>query len=183
MTRPWVFAAVLAALAGPARAHTGQVASGLAAGLAHLLAGSDHLFAGPAIWLSLALADPGPVPAVAAGFLPGMVLGGLAGLAGLTPGAAEVLMAGSLAGVLMATAARPAIAARGGLVAGRSGLGQLGQAAGAGIGAAGAHPLVGCPIRAAGLTPSLQAAVAAPARARRPLQARRIAAPDRPGAA
>jgi urease accessory protein len=89
-------AAAVAALAGPALAHTGHGASGFAAGLAHPVFGADHLLAMVAVGLWAALANPRLAWVAPAGFLSGLLLGGLLGFAGATVPGVEFAIVGSV---------------------------------------------------------------------------------------
>lgn len=89
-------AAALAAMAGPALAHTGHGTSGFAAGLAHPVLGPDHLLAMLAVGLWAALAAPRLAWVAPAGFLAGMLIGGLAGFAGFAPPGVEASIVGSV---------------------------------------------------------------------------------------
>ncbi len=87
---------VLATVAGPALAHTGHETSGFAAGLAHPVFGTDHLLAMVAVGLWAALAAPKLVWVAPAGFLLGMLIGGLTGYAGFAVQGLEALIVGSV---------------------------------------------------------------------------------------
>ncbi len=112
LTPTLILAALLAA--EPALAHTGHGTSGFAAGLSHPVFGLDHLLAMVAVGLWAALSAPGRFWIAPAGFLAGMLGGGLAGFAGFEPPAMEAMITGSvvLFGALALAAARmPAPAA------------------------------------------------------------------------
>lgn len=107
LTAPLILVAALAA--GPAFAHTGHGTGGFVAGLSHPVFGPDHLLAMAAVGLWAALSAPGRFWIAPAGFLAGMLGGGLAGLAGLQPPGMEAMILGSAAlfGALALFSARP----------------------------------------------------------------------------
>jgi urease accessory protein len=73
------------AVASPASAHTGHPAGGLADGLLHPVVGPDHLLAMLAVGVVAALVASGRLAwSVPAAFGGGMVLGGVAGIAGVS---------------------------------------------------------------------------------------------------
>ena len=91
-------AAVLV-VSSPAAAHTGRGPGGVLDGLLHPLTGPDHLLAMLAVGVLAVVAAPrGRVWLVPAAFLGGMVVGGVAGLAGAPlPGAEHLIIASVLA--------------------------------------------------------------------------------------
>jgi len=92
-----VAAAVIVTSASPALAHMGSEAhSGLSAGLTHPLFGADHLLAMVAIGLWAAVAAPRLFWVAPAGFLAGMVGGGIAALLGLSWLGIEMMIVGSV---------------------------------------------------------------------------------------
>lgn len=101
-------APVLALVAGPALAHTGHGAIGMAAGLHHPFSGADHLLAMVAVGLWAAIAAPRLFWVAPAGFLTGMLLGGVAGMAGVAMPGVEAVIAASIIvfGALAAFAVR-----------------------------------------------------------------------------
>lgn len=114
MTRKLILATVLTVLAGPALAHTGHGTGGFTAGLAHPLFGPDHLLAMFAVGLWAALAAPRLAWVAPAGFLAGMLLGGVAGFVGFAPLGVEAAIVGSVivfgALALFRTQVLPAVA-------------------------------------------------------------------------
>jgi len=91
--------AVLASLvaAAPVSAHTGHPINGLGDGLVHPIFGPDHLLAMVAVGVVAALVTNRRIAwLVPAGFLAGMVMGGLAGLAGVSFPGLEVAVAASV---------------------------------------------------------------------------------------
>jgi urease accessory protein len=85
------------ASASPAAAHTGHPTDGLADGLLHPVFGPDHLLAIVAVGVVAALAvDRRIAWLVPGGFLAGMLLGGLAGMAGIAFPGIELAVAGSV---------------------------------------------------------------------------------------
>lgn len=91
------FAALVAVLAAsPAFAHVGLGTSGFAYGLEHPVFGPDHLLAMVAVGLWAALAAPGLALAAPAGFLGGMLAGGLMGFAGIETPMVETMIVGSV---------------------------------------------------------------------------------------
>jgi urease accessory protein len=85
MTRTTIRAtivAIFAASAGPALAHVGHEMTGLASGLAHPIAGADHLLAMTAVGLWAGVIGGRLAWLPPAGFLLGAVAGGVMGLAG-----------------------------------------------------------------------------------------------------
>lgn len=101
------------AAAAPAAAHPGHGTSGLADGLLHPVFGPDHLLAMVAVGVVAALATSRRIAwAVPAGFLGGMVLGGLAGMAGITFPGLELAVAASVVALgLLVTGVAPVRAA------------------------------------------------------------------------
>jgi urease accessory protein len=97
------------AVAGPVAAHTGHPADGLVDGVVHPLFGPDHLLAMVAVGVVAALASSRRLAwAVPAGFLGGMVLGGVAGIAGVSFPGLEVAVAASVVALgLLVTRAAP----------------------------------------------------------------------------
>ena len=111
---PVALAVTLAAT--PALAHTGHGASGFVTGMMHPLTGTDHLMAMVAVGLWAALVAPKFFWVAPAGFMGGMLAGGIAGMGGFTLPAVEPMIAGSiiLFGIMAALMVRlPAIAAFG----------------------------------------------------------------------
>lgn len=112
--------AIAAMLAGgPALAHTGAGAgTSLLDGLAHPLAGPDHLLAMLAVGLLAAQAGGRALWAVPASFVAAMALGGIAGMAGLGLPLVEFGIVGSVVvlGALVALAPRLKLAAACGIV-------------------------------------------------------------------
>ncbi len=107
------FAAVL--VAGPALAHPGH-GTGFATGFLHPVTGADHLLAMVAVGLWAALAAPRLFLVAPVGFMTGMLLGGAAGMSGLTAPGTELMIGTSVVvfGVLTALMVRvPAAAAFG----------------------------------------------------------------------
>ncbi len=97
MRRILTFAALVAALAAaPAFAHVGHGTGGFGHGLAHPVFGADHLLAMVAVGLWAALAAPGLAWAAPAGFLSGMLVGGLLGFAGFGTPLVETMILGSV---------------------------------------------------------------------------------------
>ncbi len=89
--------ALLTLVAAPAFAHVGHhETSGFAAGIGHPILGADHLLAMIAVALWAALISPRQFWIAPAGFLTGMILGGLAGLGGGTLPGMEIAIAGSV---------------------------------------------------------------------------------------
>lgn len=89
--------ALLTLVAAPAFAHVGHTeTSGFAAGIGHPVLGPDHLLAMVAVALWAALVSPRQFWVPPAGFLTGMVLGGLAGLGGGALPGMEIAIAGSV---------------------------------------------------------------------------------------
>lgn len=81
----------------PASAHVGQPDEGILEGLLHPLTGPDHLLAMLAVGIVAVVATPRPgVWPVPLGFLGGMVLGGIAGMAGVPLPGAETLIVASV---------------------------------------------------------------------------------------
>lgn len=89
--------ALLTLVAAPAFAHVGHTeTSGFAAGIGHPIFGPDHLLAMIAVALWAALISPRQFWIAPAGFLTGMILGGLTGLAGGELPGMEIAIAGSV---------------------------------------------------------------------------------------
>ena len=81
----------------PAAAHTGQPTSGFADGALHPLLGSDHLLAMLAVGVVAALvSDRRTAWLLPAGFVAGMIAGGLVGMAGVTFPGIELAVAASV---------------------------------------------------------------------------------------
>lgn len=101
-------ALILAVSAGMAEAHTGGVASGLAAGAAHPLSGLDHLLAMVAVGIWAVRLGGYAVVAIPSAFVVMMGLGALLGLGGIGLPAVEPGIAASLLvlGLLIATSLR-----------------------------------------------------------------------------
>lgn len=96
--------------AAPATAHTGMPAAGAVDGLAHPLAGVDHLLAMVAVGVVAAtIRDRRVAWLVPLGFVAGMIVGGLTGFAGVTAPGVEVGVAVSVVvlGALIALRAEP----------------------------------------------------------------------------
>ena len=90
-------AGVMLLLATPAFAHPGHGAiHSFSAGLAHPISGADHLLAMVAVGLWAALAAPRLFWVAPGGFMSGMLLGGLAGMAGLVLPSVELIIACSV---------------------------------------------------------------------------------------
>lgn len=90
-------ALLLAALAGPALAHTGAGStSGFAAGLHHPMGGLDHLLAMVAVGVLAAQLGGRALWAVPAAFVGMMLVGGLAAMAGIGLPLVELGIAGSV---------------------------------------------------------------------------------------
>jgi urease accessory protein len=88
---------LLFACTGPALAHTGAgPVHGFSAGLTHPVFGADHLLAMIAVGLWAALAAPRLFWVAPAGFLGGMLGGGVAGIAGLGMPGVELMIGGSV---------------------------------------------------------------------------------------
>jgi len=97
-----------AVVASPAAAHTGLPAGGAVDGVLHPFTGLDHLLAMVAVGVVAACAGGGRIAWLApAGFVTGMVAGGIAGMAGAEVPYVEVAVTGSvvLLGVWIMTAA------------------------------------------------------------------------------
>lgn len=93
----WAPALTLLLAAPAAYAHTGPAGhDGLIAGLMHPLFGPDHLLAMVAVALWAALVSPRLFWVAPAGFLSGMVLGGVAGLSGMAMPGLEIAIAASV---------------------------------------------------------------------------------------
>lgn len=89
--------ALLTLVDAPAFAHVGHgETSGFAAGISHPILGADHLLAMIAVALWAALISPRQFWIAPAGFLTGMVLGGLAGLGGGALAGMEIAIAVSV---------------------------------------------------------------------------------------
>lgn len=99
--------AIAGGLAAPAAvAHTGHPLDGVGDGITHPLFGLDHLLAMVAVGVLAAFAGSRRIAWLTPlGFLGGMVLGGVAGMAGMPLPAGEVLIAASVVvlGILVAT--------------------------------------------------------------------------------
>lgn len=125
--------------AAPAGAHPGHT-GGVASGLLHPVTGPDHLLAMVAVGIVAATAaDRRAVWAAPAAFLGGMLLGGLAGIAGLPLPGAELLIVASV--IVLGLVVAGALQGRGNLLVG--GLVLAGLAHGHAHGAeapAAAHP-------------------------------------------
>ncbi|MGB0083773.1 MAG: HupE/UreJ family protein [Rhodomicrobiaceae bacterium] len=90
-------AAAALILATPAFAHPGHGAiHSFSAGLAHPISGADHLLTMVAVGLWAALAAPRLFWVAPGGFMSGMLLGGLAGMAGLVLPSVELIIACSV---------------------------------------------------------------------------------------
>lgn len=90
----------LLAVAAPAGAHTGHPAGGALDGLAHPVLGLDHLLVMVAIGVLAALAGSRRLAwRTPLGFVAGMVVGGVAGLAGLAVPGGELLVAATVVAV------------------------------------------------------------------------------------
>ena len=87
---------MLLILATPAFAHPGHGLHSFSAGLAHPISGADHLLAMVAVGLWAALAAPRLFWVAPGGFMSGMLLGGLAGMAGLVLPSVELIIACSV---------------------------------------------------------------------------------------
>lgn len=84
--------------AAPAAAHTGLPAAGAVDGLSHPLSGLDHLLAMVAVGVVAAMVRNRRVAWLTpVGFVAGMIVGGLAGFAGITAPGIEVGIAASVA--------------------------------------------------------------------------------------
>jgi urease accessory protein len=98
--------AIAGGLAAPAAlAHTGHPLDGVGDGIAHPLFGLDHLLAMVAVGVLAAFAGSRRIAWLTPiGFIGGMVLGGVAGMAGMPLPAGEALIAASvvLLGILVA---------------------------------------------------------------------------------
>lgn len=113
MLRLMLFAAVLlGAPMGPAHAHTGHAAGGMAAGMLHPFGGLDHLLAMVAvgIWAAhTARRDPRAVWLVPLAFVTAMVAGGALALAGLRLPLVEVGILGSVLALGIILLAAPSL--------------------------------------------------------------------------
>lgn len=90
-------AVAFVASAAPVAAHTGHPTQGLVDGMLHPVTGPDHLMAMMAVGVVAALAvDRRVAWLVPGGFLAGMVLGGLAGMAGVDFVGIELAVAASV---------------------------------------------------------------------------------------
>lgn len=88
---------VLGAMAAPALAHTGVGAvNSFSAGVTHPLFGLDHLLAMVAVGLWAMLAEPRLFWVAPAGFLAGMLAGGIAGMSGVAAPGIEFAIVGSV---------------------------------------------------------------------------------------
>lgn len=107
LTKRAILGLVLALAATPAVAHTGHgAADSFSAGLLHPVFGADHLLAMLAVGLWAALAVPRLAWVAPAGFLAGMLGGGIAGFAGVTvPGVELAIVASVVVFGLLALAA------------------------------------------------------------------------------
>ena len=84
-------------VAGPAAAHTGHPAGSFADGVVHPLLGPDHLLAMLAVGVVAAvLSDRRRAWLLPAGFVAGMIAGGLVGMAGVTFPGIELAIAASV---------------------------------------------------------------------------------------
>lgn len=95
--------------AAPALAHTGHSTTGLATGLLHPLTGPDHLLAMVAVGMIAALSSSRRIALLTpAGFVMGLLAGGLLGLGGIALPGTEMAIALSLIslGTLIAVALR-----------------------------------------------------------------------------
>lgn len=131
-------AALPAIVATPALAHVGHETHGLAAGLAHPLAGADHLLAMLAVGLWAAALGGRAVLAVPAAFVGAMLAGFGLALAGVALPAVEPTILASVVvlGLAVAAAVRPSPAVAAALVGGFALF--HGHAHGAELGSAGA---------------------------------------------
>jgi len=96
----------------PALAHPGDgLTYGFAAGVVHPLAGPDHVLAMIALGIWAGLAGGRAIWLLPAGFLTGMAIGGVLGMAGSALPMVEAGILGSIItlGVLVAAAARPMV--------------------------------------------------------------------------
>lgn len=97
LNRTALAALAVLAMVPPALAHTGVgPVNSFSAGLGHPIFGLDHLLAMIAVGLWAALAAPRAFWIAPAGFLSGMLVGGIAGMAGLSVPGVETLIVASV---------------------------------------------------------------------------------------
>lgn len=93
----FILAASLLAISTPALAHTGAGhVDSFTSGLAHPVLGVDHLLAMVAVGLWAALATPSLFWVAPAGFICGMLAGGIAGMSGFSMPGMEIVIGGSV---------------------------------------------------------------------------------------